>query len=303
MPRTGFIYSCTIALTALLIMSCSSKNSPVTPDPAPGPSIVAVTGVTVAPPTLNLLQGSTGILTATVAPANASNQAVTWSSSNTVVATVDSGGKVTASGLGVADITATTADGGKTAHSTVTVTAPPPPPSTIAVTGVTLSPGGFTHGTLGTTIHLTATVLPTNATNQKVTWSIDRGGSTVTPTGLLTADLTFGSLDPFDLIITTDDGGFKASVGFTVDPVFVTGITLGVTSPRSMAVGNTLLVSTAFKVAPANATNPSLSFSYDDNIVRIGTDGVITAIAKGTTTITATTNDGGFKANLTVNVN
>ena len=66
--------------------------------------------------------GDTETLTVTVEPANATNKTVTWSSSNTDVATVDESGKVTAIGKGTTLITATANDGsGKTATCTVTV--------------------------------------------------------------------------------------------------------------------------------------------------------------------------------------
>jgi len=69
---------------------------------------VTVTGVTISPRALNLTVGATSTLAAPVAPSNA-NQAVTWSSDNTGVATVDqSSGVVTAVAPGYARITATT---------------------------------------------------------------------------------------------------------------------------------------------------------------------------------------------------
>ncbi|SPF43094.1 hypothetical protein SBF1_2730002 [Candidatus Desulfosporosinus infrequens] len=88
-----------------------------------GGTNVPVTGVTVNSPTLGLTVGGTSTLLPTVAPTNASNQAVTWTSSNTAIATVSATGVVTAVSAGSATITATTADGAKTATSLVTVTA------------------------------------------------------------------------------------------------------------------------------------------------------------------------------------
>jgi uncharacterized protein YjdB len=82
---------------------------------------VAVTGVTVSPTSQSLNVGGSVQLTATVAPSNASNKNVTWSSSNTSAATVSSTGVVTATGTGTAVITVTTQDGGKTATCTITV--------------------------------------------------------------------------------------------------------------------------------------------------------------------------------------
>ncbi|AUP77597.1 Ig-like domain-containing protein [Flavivirga eckloniae] len=84
---------------------------------------VSVTGITVAPTSLNLTVGNSGNLTETVSPSNASNKSVSWSSSNTSVATVNSSGVVSAVAVGTSVITVTTADGGFTATSNVTVTA------------------------------------------------------------------------------------------------------------------------------------------------------------------------------------
>ena len=69
---------------------------------------------------MSILSGATETLTATVAPNNADNKTVSWSSSNTVVATV-AAGVVTGVGAGTATITVTTADGGFTASCSITV--------------------------------------------------------------------------------------------------------------------------------------------------------------------------------------
>jgi len=89
-------------------------------DTNPGTPIV-VTGVTVSPAAVTVSANATTQITATVAPSNAANQTVTWSSGNTSVATVNSTGLVTGVSGGTAIITATTQDGNKTATSTVTV--------------------------------------------------------------------------------------------------------------------------------------------------------------------------------------
>ena len=84
---------------------------------------VSVTGVSLNTNALNLLTGGSSELTATVAPNDATNKNVTWSTSNSSVATV-SEGVVTAVSAGNATITVTTVDGGYTATCAVTVTAP-----------------------------------------------------------------------------------------------------------------------------------------------------------------------------------
>lgn len=86
-----------------------------------GSDPVVVTGVSLDKDELDLTVGSKATLTATVAPANASNKNVTWESSNTSVATVDEYGVVTAQAEGTATITVTTENGVKTASCVVTV--------------------------------------------------------------------------------------------------------------------------------------------------------------------------------------
>ena len=83
---------------------------------------VAVNSVTVTPATATVEAKRTVQLTANISPSNATNKKVTWTSSNTDVATVDANGLVRGVAAGTATITATTADGGKTSSATITVT-------------------------------------------------------------------------------------------------------------------------------------------------------------------------------------
>jgi formylglycine-generating enzyme required for sulfatase activity len=109
-------------------------------DPAPG--------VTLNKTSISLIVGETETLTATVAPANADNINVTWSSSNTAVATV-SDGTVTPVAVGSATITVTTVAGGKTAACTVTVY-DPEIIQEIANNMVQINAGTFMMGSLTT---------------------------------------------------------------------------------------------------------------------------------------------------------
>ncbi|TKI72385.1 hypothetical protein FC756_01670 [Lysinibacillus mangiferihumi] len=83
---------------------------------------IPVTSVIVQPTNLQLqLGGSPVALTATIFPANAGNQNVSWRSNNPTVATVDQNGMVTPKSAGVADIIVTTIDGSRTATAQITV--------------------------------------------------------------------------------------------------------------------------------------------------------------------------------------
>ena len=112
-------YSCDLTLKKALETGYYYKSTLTVKVPT-----VGVTGVTLNKTTLPLTGGDTETLTATVAPTDASNKAVTWKSSKESVATVDADGKVTAVGAGTATITVTTTDGEKTATCKVTVTEP-----------------------------------------------------------------------------------------------------------------------------------------------------------------------------------
>ena len=93
---------------------------------------VHVSGVSVTPETLELtVGGASKKLTATVAPANATNKDVTWGSNDTTVATVSADGTVTPVSDGTAIITVTTVEGAKTATATVTVNKPGQPTPTV----------------------------------------------------------------------------------------------------------------------------------------------------------------------------
>ncbi len=136
-------------------------------------------------------------LTATVLPANAYVKTVTWSSSNTAVATVNQSGLVTALSLGVATITATTTDGTNlSATCQVTVT---------GATDIVLNKEN-TVIYLGENETLTATVLPVEALVKAVVWStsdpevatVDNTG-TVTATGRGTATITATTTDGTNL--------------------------------------------------------------------------------------------------------
>jgi uncharacterized protein YjdB len=88
-------------------------------------SSVAVTGVTLNPTTATINVGAQQQLTATIIPANATNNNVSWASSNTSIATVSATGLITAVAGGTATITVTTLDGSKTANCLVTVSVAP----------------------------------------------------------------------------------------------------------------------------------------------------------------------------------
>lgn len=117
MPEFGQNELQTIELT-FTINEYKGQSAAVEPTTIAG---VAVTGVSLNKSTTSISVGNSETLEATVAPASASNQEVTWTTTDTSVATVNSIGKVTGVGVGSAIIVVTTKDGGKTDTCSVTV--------------------------------------------------------------------------------------------------------------------------------------------------------------------------------------
>lgn len=108
--------SATITATAQTASGTTTATTNITVTP------IAVTSVTLSSNSETIKVGKTVTLTPTISPSNATNKNVTWSSSNTGIATV-SGGTVTGVAAGTATITVTTVSGSKTASCTVVVQA------------------------------------------------------------------------------------------------------------------------------------------------------------------------------------
>ena len=173
-----------------------------------------VTGVTLNSNVTYILTGETYQLVATVAPSDAcGDKSVSWSTSDSSIASVSNDGLVTAVATGRATVTVTTTVGSYTASCAVEVSEP------VAVTSVTLDESALDI-TVGQTSQLTVTVLPNNATDKSVTWSSSNNNiATVTSNGLVTAV----SAGTADITVTTVDGGYTAQCAVTItDPGFTT---------------------------------------------------------------------------------
>jgi uncharacterized repeat protein (TIGR02543 family) len=188
-----------VAIIGFSIVSCGGD------DPDPPLATVSVTGVSLNKSSTTVIVGGKETLTATVAPNNATNKNVTWSSSDATKATV-SNGEITAIAAGSAVITVTTADGNKTATCNVTVSA-----TAVAVTGVSLNKSS-TSITVGETEILTATITPSGATNQNVNWSSSNTAVATVNGGTVTA-VSAGSAT---ITVSTVDGNRTATCSVTV---------------------------------------------------------------------------------------
>jgi uncharacterized protein YjdB len=271
-------------VTGSLIITLSNQVIPVT-----GISVTGAGGATTITTDNGTLQ-----LTATVSPDNATNKNVTWSIQNgTGQASINTTGLVTAIANGTVTAVATAADGsGITGSRILTLSN-----QVIPVTGITVNGAGgaTTITTDNGTLQLTATVLPDNATNKNVIWSIQNGTgqASINTTGLVTA-IANGTVTA---IATAADGsGVTCSRILTLSNqvIPVTGITVtGAGGATTITTDNGTLQLTA-TVLPDNATNKNVTWSIQNGTgqASINTTGLVTAIANGTVTSVATAADG-----------
>jgi uncharacterized protein YjdB len=150
----------------------------------------------------------------------------------------------------------------------------------VSVTGVSLTPtASIVVGLSGT---LTATITPSNATNQNLNWTSSNDGIASVSGGVVTAK----TLGTATITVTTADGNHTATCAVTVTPVPVTSVTLN-NSSTSIYAGNTETLSAT--VLPQNAGNKNVTWtSSDDAVAAVSSGGVVTAKIPGTATITAT---------------
>ncbi len=254
-------------------------------EPTPAES-VTVSG---APESLPL--GTAVQLTATLNEGAREN--ITWSSSDSGILYVSDTGKVTAVGQGSATVTAAT-DSGASDSVTITVTAAPEKKK---VTGVQLDDYDLTLYMNEEGAQLTATVTPADADDATVTWSTTNPEvAKVDQSGRVTA------VAPGVCVITAGASGYRASCVVTVLAARqrVESICFD-QEELEIRMNATSTLTVIF--SPADATVKTLTWvSSDPGVASVSRTGVVTGLAVGETTITATTLDGGHTADITVRV-
>ena len=236
-PTAAGTYSFTV--TATNDYGSDSKEFALTIDQQ---GTIHVTSVSLDKANLELTEGETAQLTATVQPGNASNQTVTWSTSDASVATVENG-VVRATGRGTATITVTTVDGSFTADCTVTVSrySTGGGPTTYAVTApdaengtVRVSPS---RASRGTTVTITVTpdegyelesLTVLDSRDNEITLT-DKGDGKYTftmPSGRVTVEASFAEIAPEPLPFgDVDDGDwFADAVRFVYESGMMNGV-------------------------------------------------------------------------------
>ncbi len=256
------------------------------------PPVGPVASIALTPNAITGIPGNTAQVSAALADANGvavTGVTVSWSSSNTAVATVSSGGLVTLVKQGAATIKASA--GGVTATIGATVNAAP-------VASVVPSPASIT-GVPGNTTQESAVLKDASGntvTGPSVSWaSADATIANVSSSGLVTLKKQ-GSTT-----ITASDGSVSATVAVTVNAPPVAAIALSPTTVTGVP-GNTSQLSAVPEDASGNAmTGVALTWTSSNTAVATVSGGTVSLVKQGTATITVA--GGGVSATAAVTVN
>ena len=269
-PGTAYIY-------------CKTKDNGTTAKCKVTVKEVKAKSIKFSSKSISIEYNDTRTLKPTFSPSNTTDRSLTWTSSNPKVVKVTSAGKIKGLKAGSsAVITATTKDGKLKASITVKV-------NPITVSKVSLSRTSVTLSK-GSSFTLKATISPSNATNQKLTWtSSDSSVVKVSSSGKITA-LKNGTAN----IVCKASNGKKATCKVTVKKIAVEGIKLDKTSVLADK-GATFTIKATLQ--PSNATTKTVTWtSSDKSVATVSSSGKVTAVGTGVCQITAKTKDGGYTA-------
>lgn len=248
-----------------------------------------LSGVSISNAPQSLSVGSSVQLEAAVSPEDYSCH-ISWKSSDTSVLRVLSNGKVVAVGQGEAVITASIGE----ATSSVTITVTGEQPGESGLTGVSLDRYTLTLYAGEDAEQLTATLKP-EGTEATIRWtSSNQTAATVSQDGKITP------LSAGVTVVTAAAGDYRASCIVTVQPkrVRVTGIRFDELT-HTLMMGSTVTLQPI--IAPDDATVKNLTWvSSDEQTATVSRTGIVTALSVGETTITATTVDGGYSAEIKI---
>ena len=292
--KSGVITTKRVAYTHYVQVSAALKSDPSRYANfrlciAPGVKKITVS----APTTYVDLSGSKTLqLKATCDPEDAIAD-VTWSTSSSKIATVDASGLVTARKTGKVTITATAKDGSKVrGRITLRVVS--------GVTGLTIEGAGSVAA--GKSITLKAVMMPADATEKGVVWSVDcdKSIAAISQSGKLTTKKISAITTITVTAVSKQNSAIRATHTVTIRPV-TTG--LAISAPRlTIDLASPTLQLTA-KCIPEDASQQVAWSTSNKRIATVDANGVVTALKAGTVTITATATDGtGVRAKFTVKV-
>jgi uncharacterized protein YjdB len=276
----------TATITATSEGKSGSASLTVTPVP--------VATVTIVPSTANVTAGATVQLAAQLrdsAGNSLTGRTVTWTSNRTSVATVNGSGMVSGLTTGTATITATSE--GKSGSASITVTAVPVATVTVAPSTASL--------VVGATVQLAAQLRDSGGnllTGRTVTWSSGQTAiATVNASGLVTGRAA-GSAT---ITATSEGKSGTAAITVTVAPVATVTIT---PSSASVVVGGTTQLSAELRDASGNVlSGRTVAWTTAiPGVATVSAAGLVTGVATGSASITATSEGKSGSATVTVSV-
>jgi len=266
------------------------------------PTEPVLTTINVTPKTITLNVNDTITFNATALDQNGQPMTVSeinWTSSNETVGTIDTSGVFTALAVGTTEITATSGNVSGTANVTVSEDAPTEP----VATSITISPSTVTLA-INETERFNATVLDQRGRemiNVTVTWT-----SSNTTVGSIDADGIFTALAVGTTNVTASAGNISAEATVTVNDSEVEPIAteIRITPPRAtLAVNDTQrFMATIFDQDGQPMSVSEINWtSSNETVGSIDTNGIFTALAAGTTNVTASAGNISAEATITVN--
>ena len=243
------------AIVALLFAACGGGDD--------APTSVPVSGIKLDKSSLSLEIGEKATLTATIAPSDATNKSITWSSANSSIATVNNG-VVEGVATGETTITAKTNDGGFTASATVKVT-----PEAVKVTQIKLVGVPTTDFEVGRSVTISAVITPNDATDKSVTFTsstpeVATVEYTKTEDNYSLALLKAVGPGKATITATANDGsGVKAEAEIEVVSATPTAVTFdGQSKDKTFLTWHGKEVDLKTKVEPSSIPFTSLNWSY-----------------------------------------
>ena len=278
-------FSGTVTVTAT-----SNDNPAATQNCLISVNTIAVDGISISDTSASIYKGSWKQLSAVVTPFGAADPAITWTSSNTAVATVDSTGKVTAVGIpagetyGEAIITAQSSNPSIFATCTIRVL------QSVLITSLTLNKSELALN-VGDEETLTVTGTPSNATNKVLAWTSSNPEVASVNAGKVIAASKGTTVIRAE---ATDGSGKFVSCVVTVNNIQILNVYLDKSS-LDLSEGDTATITAT--VFPSNATTKTLKWtSSNTSVATVDSKGnVVAGATKGYSIITATATDGSGK--------
>ena len=241
-----------------------------------------------------IVEGTEKTLVAKISPNNADNKILTWSSSNPVVASVNDNGLVSGKKAGTTVITATATDGsGVVGKCNLTVKAKP-----IKATGISLPSEKTIQA--GSSIKLTAKVLPTNATNRSVTWiSDDESIATVDASGRVFGRKAGETYVVAAVTESIEDSDSDDPENWIYEICYITVKPKPVPKLNKKAVSVT--IGKSYKLSLKSATGKVTWKSKTPSIAMVTSSGVVKGKKPGKATIVAKCGNKSYTCTVTVN--